>query len=307
MFHNPHQAANHAATTPADKTAQAVGYKDYAAYQATWTSIEFLGKDLGQGHPFLAARMKLADAFLRQLNPQATSKKELWGAVGWSGAGNAAYDASADSGQSHVHTMGLAIDIDKAQNPWMLGLTINAERKNNNWWVFEYFQPVFEIAAKLFGGEGISIDSLNKWSEEMSTEELFDKVHASSEAFVQLKNLATTKSKHEIIEVLKTKYPDHEAEDKYEKYLKKLPELWGPSKAKGGDRFGRTQDTRSFTNHSELLLVALRDVAGLAWGGSELHKNENGDFMHFDCRHTGFGRDVYDAGARAQNEAKKSK
>lgn len=48
------------------------------------------------------------------------------------------------------------------------------------------------------------------------------------------------------------------------------------------------------TNISMDLLVALRDVAGLAWGGTEMSSVENGDFMHFDCRQTQFGDAVYD-------------
>ncbi len=33
------------------------------------------------------------------------------------------------------------------------------------------------------------------------------------------------------------------------------------------------------------LVIALRDVAGLAWGASDFGGSANGDFMHFDCRH----------------------
>jgi hypothetical protein len=57
--------------------------------------------------------------------------------------------------------------------------------------------------------------------------------------------------------------------------------------------FGRSKATKSFTGIHEDLLVALRDVAGLAWGGTEMSSNENGDFMHFDCRETDFGRTIY--------------
>jgi hypothetical protein len=38
--------------------------------------------------------------------------------------------------------------------------------------------------------------------------------------------------------------------------------------------------------------VALRDVAGLAWGGTEMSTIQNGDFMHFDCRNDEFGKAV---------------
>lgn len=50
-------------------------------------------------------------------------------------------------------------------------------------------------------------------------------------------------------------------------------------------------------------MIALRDVAGLAWGGTEMSMIENGDFMHFDCRLTDFGHSVYRAGAAAHKKA----
>jgi hypothetical protein len=52
------------------------------------------------------------------------------------------------------------------------------------------------------------------------------------------------------------------------------------------------------TNLTQEMVIALRDVAGLAWGGTEMSSIENGDFMHFDCRLTDFGNSVYQAGRR---------
>ena len=50
----------------------------------------------------------------------------------------------------------------------------------------------------------------------------------------------------------------------------------------------------SLTTHSEELIVALRDVAGLAWGGTEMSHPVNGDFMHFDCRSDTLGNHLFD-------------
>lgn len=52
------------------------------------------------------------------------------------------------------------------------------------------------------------------------------------------------------------------------------------------------------TSLTQEMVIALRDVAGLAWGGAEMSSIENADFMHFDCRLTSFGNSVYDAGRR---------
>ncbi len=51
-------------------------------------------------------------------------------------------------------------------------------------------------------------------------------------------------------------------------------------------------------NLNEEMVIALRDVAGLAWGGAEIAPAENGDMMHFDCRTTAFGNSVYEAGRK---------
>jgi hypothetical protein len=65
------------------------------------------------------------------------------------------------------------------------------------------------------------------------------------------------------------------------------------------------KDAKQATNLTQELLIALRDVAGLAWGGTEMSMIENGDFMHFDCRLTDFGQSVYLAGAAAHKKAAK--
>jgi hypothetical protein len=44
-------------------------------------------------------------------------------------------------------------------------------------------------------------------------------------------------------------------------------------------------------NHSLDLVVALRDAAGLTWGGTEFSDHgDQADFMHFDCRNDALGK-----------------
>lgn len=52
------------------------------------------------------------------------------------------------------------------------------------------------------------------------------------------------------------------------------------------------------------MVIALRDVAGLAWGGAEIAAGENGDMMHFDCRTTDFGQQMYQAGWKHRPKTK---
>jgi len=49
---------------------------------------------------------------------------------------------------------------------------------------------------------------------------------------------------------------------------------------------------KGLTTQSTELIVALRDVAGLSWGGTEMSEGLSGDFMHFDCRGTAVGQRI---------------
>lgn len=74
-------------------------------------------------------------------------------------------------------------------------------------------------------------------------------------------------------------------------------------------RFGNAFVSQIFaerTRQATMLepLLALRDAAGLAWGGVEMSSNENGDFMHFDCRNDPFGKAVYDHARKNKKAAK---
>lgn len=80
---------------------------------------------------------------------------------------------------------------------------------------------------------------------------------------------------------LVTKYGD-KAKDMVET-VKEFAALFG----------GRARNADGMMDMSMDLVVALRDVAGLAWGGIEMSHTQNGDFMHFDCRNTDFGQAVY--------------
>ena len=61
---------------------------------------------------------------------------------------------------------------------------------------------------------------------------------------------------------------------------------------------GRQRSALGFMNLDRDLVVALRDIGGLAWGASDFGGGANGDFMHFDCRHD-FSRAQLQAGMAA--------
>jgi hypothetical protein len=109
-------------------------------------------------------------------------------------------------------------------------------------------------------------------------------VTATSNAFARYLELSK-QSKEEVVATLgKAGYSIDEANAELSN-VQKAEELF--HKADG------RKAAKALTNIQEELLIALRDVAGLSWGGTEMSMRENGDFMHFDCRDTEFGRAVY--------------
>ncbi|HUQ04253.1 MAG TPA: SH3 domain-containing protein [Kofleriaceae bacterium] len=53
---------------------------------------------------------------------------------------------------------------------------------------------------------------------------------------------------------------------------------------------GGQRSALGFMNLDRDLVIALRDIGGLAWGASDFGAGANGDFMHFDCRRD-YGRE----------------
>ncbi len=285
------QAPKAGATTPADRTAQDMGYASHAAWKATWVDITLLGKTLGPGHPHLAARVRAADAFLKERHPGmdvATIRKT----IGWDGSGNGAYDTDAAKGEAHQHTMGLAIDVEKAQNPYIFrGKTKHDGDEADDW-----YEKFFKHACKVYGGEPITAANMMAWSKEMSTEELFEKIHATSEATRQYLELAHKDDETIEATLLKAGYKPSEVKAEVGKVKARNKVFHNPKR--------KQTEAKAITNISEELLLALRDAAGLAWGGVEMSGNENGDFMHFDCRNDPFGKAVYDHARKNKKAAK---
>ncbi|HUH02595.1 MAG TPA: hypothetical protein VML75_11430 [Kofleriaceae bacterium] len=286
------QAADPTKNTPADRTAQALGYKSYAAYHETWVPITLLGKNLnarhgGQdkaGHPHLAARLRVADAYLRKRFP-GQDDKQIRKTLGWNGDGNASYMDDASSGAAHVHVMGIAIDIDPKHNPWAYNPqdTIGA-----NWW-----NQMFEHASRIYGGEKITSQRLFELGKETSTEEMYAKLEETSESLKSYFALCGQDEDTRRAALTKAGYSADEIQ-------KLLPKMGVHLKVR------QNKGIETFSNISGELLIALRDAAGLAWGGTDFPGgSQEGDFMHFDCRTDSWGEKVFSIGAREAKAAKR--
>ncbi|MEP6866190.1 MAG: SH3 domain-containing protein [Deltaproteobacteria bacterium] len=280
--------------TKADRAAHALGYSDYETYHQNLLPASLLGVALNKGqgsglaHPHLLNRLAVAESFLRSRHP-GMADHDIVKAIGWNGSGNAAYADDKKLNKSHFHTMGLAIDIDVAHNPYVFtgrqdikktdADDVKKSKTDNNWWM-DMFEKHMAYAAKIYGGEKVSASILNQWAGKMSTDELYAHVAEISSSFKSYMGLAG-KNDTEILRAFTAAgIPSQEAQSVLAE-VKKVPHFFH-------DFYGRN-DAASLTNHSQELLVALRDVAGFSWGGAEMSGNENGDFMHFDCRQDGFG------------------
>jgi hypothetical protein len=280
--------------TKADRAAHRLGYTDYAALHATLLPATLLGVALNKGqgsglvHPHLLERLRVAETFLRQRHPS-KSDKEVIQAIGWNKLGNAAYQDDVKFGKSHFHTMGLAIDIDVAHNPYIFtgrsaigrndSDAVKKEKAAKNWWM-DLFEKHLDYAAKIFGGEKISAATLNSWAASVTTDELYARVAEISQSFAKYLAIANEPDDKLLLRFTSAGI----SADVARADLSDVHQVPHYFQMKSGN------DAATLTNHSQELLVALRDVAGLAWGGAEMSSNENGDFMHFDCRQDNLGR-----------------
>ena len=281
--------------TKADRAAHRLGYADYKSFHSTFMPATFLGVELtakqgtGLAHPHLLDRLRVAEAFLRQRHPEAKSDKDVIHAIGWNKAGNAAYEDDTKYGKSHFHTMGLAIDIDVRHNPYIFtgrskigkndSDSVKKEKEAKNWWM-DLFDKHLGYAAKIFGGEKISAASLDSWAANVSTDELYARVTEISQSFAKYLAIANDPDDKLLARFTAAGI----SADVAQADLAEVHQMPHYFQMKSGGQ------ATTLTNHSQELLVALRDVAGLAWGGAEMSPNENGDFMHFDCRQDSLGR-----------------
>lgn len=287
----------------ADELAKAMGYASYKDLHSNFTKIKLLGRTLGLGLPHLADRVALADQWLRDRHGANFKDADAIAEhLGWTKTSRhqAAYGDSEDSiGQPtsgtqgvHFHAVGLAIDIDLTHNPWVFHGDDNKENGSN-----DRMARHIRYAAQIYGGEELNAATMEQWGKEMSSEELYARVSQVSKSFESYLTLADTGSDKQIEDAF-TKAGYSEADAKslvpdVRAFGKKnyIPDGKKTAQKRTWDYMNR-EDAKSLTNHSLDMIIALRDVAGLSWGGTDMSGIHNGDFMHFDCRNQEIGSTV---------------
>jgi hypothetical protein len=270
----------------ADHCAQSLGYKNYDDYAGTFQPFTFLGVSPrgDKAHPHLIDKLKVAEQQLRTRFPKVPDNK-IAEKIGWQKGLVSIYGDALMT--SHMHTMGLAVDFDAGRNPYVYPesdeIAQGIGESGAQWWTITY-DVAFAQAAQLFQGVTLSRELLVKWSKEMSSEELHAHVKSATAAIHSYIELAETKNEDKIHDqFLAAGFSETQ-------FARALPDmLLFPDRFK--NNFSR--NTSIINTQSVDLVVALRDGAGLAWGGTELDPNhDNGDFMHFDCRNEGIGAKV---------------
>jgi hypothetical protein len=295
------ETADTSQTFPADIAAQSVGYVDFKHYRAeTMKVTKFLDQDMtgdGRAHPVLKSRLEAAEAYLVA---RFGSKEKAIQGTGWSGKANLSYadEVEADAHNeekpmSHMHTMGMAIDIDPNVNPYTMPKGDGTQAD----WRYWFYTTGWQMGNRLgFGGDELDLDSLYAEGTKMSSEELHEHMLASSKSFAQVVELSE-KSDDEIKTLLEAAgYKDGKGKNDIPNLLR---DWFHSAKSMYHDKKGGRKFHETMTESKELI-VALRDAGGLNWGGTEMSKGQNGDFMHFDTRNDATGKTVYDAGYKAQ-------
>jgi hypothetical protein len=287
----------------ADAMARAAGFANYAAMHH-FRDMHLLGFPIGPGQPHLAARVALADAWLSQRYPHAVGNKQACqDDLGWSTRANGAYADKPELIEQygyrgnvavgpHMHSAGLALDIDAQLNPYVFAGSTNNKQGDAN----DIMAKHLRWAAQIYGGEMVTPDGLVQWSKDMSTEELWARVNEVSKSLGKYLELAERGNDDEIVHAFMDPPPKGAGMPEAEARANVLSVKHFGKKDSGDrnwktgryfqDQVGRKQAT-GLMQHSMDMIVALRDVAGLAWGGTEMSETENGDFMHFDLRFDG--------------------
>ena len=286
------------ATTPADAAAQGAGYGSWAKWNKDWKTTKLLGMPVN-GHPILLARVQAADAWLRRKHAGKSDEK-IREDIGWDGKITGPYDTDPSGGKSHLHTMGLALDIEPGDNPWIFRgksdrrSAVDKQAKGKKLESDDWYELFFAICAKMYAGAPMTASSLHTMGQERSTEELYASIAGTNEAVKKYLALAKQSDAEIQVELL---LHGHAAAG--------IDKEVAAVKARAGifhnpDR--EQADDDQIMDMSKDMVTALRDAGGLAWGAADISGNENGDFMHFDCRNDGVGRKVINAGQAAQKK-----
>ncbi|MFT7578596.1 MAG: hypothetical protein ACI9MR_000254 [Myxococcota bacterium] len=286
------------------------GYADsWSAWVGQFRTVSFLGQDI-TGHAEMAKRLMVAERYLTAKEPglDAAALGQKMGA-----AGRRSDFRPPKKRSSSMHGFGLAFDLGIADNPWILGQNAAKDKKtgkkdqrdqaNKN------TKKVIANACLFMGyGENLSLGKLHQMGQQLTTDELAERLTASNDALQSYRGMAKDPAK---IKAHLENGASEAAKKKGLKYwLKTIPADHKRLKRKGHKSStnwdGAGTKNSGFMSYKKELIVALRDIAGLAWGGCDLGF-DSGDMMHFDMRSTQMGSSVQKLARKYKKSSKLDK
>jgi len=261
----------------------------YSAYLSKLSKMRFLGKSV-KVHPQFGARLKNAEAYLMKKTGLKTGKQiaKKYGIRRFSHLRK----STAHRSESH-HGVGFAIDINPAANDWNFG------NKRQSW-----ITGVMKRVGVLFGEKTIqSARNLAALSYRHTTTEIFEKISESNEALKRYRTFAadTDALKAYLASPACPAAAKKKGLDYWQKHAKRDSERV--------KRRSKKNDTQSgpagFMDFNLEVVRAMRDAAGLRWGGSDFGASESGDMMHFDGQTISLARRLFYEKKRLKKERKK--
>jgi len=246
-------------------------------YVKTFQTMTFLGATV-VGRPEFLARIGAAKSYL--MAKFKASDAEVAKQVGCS-VSNSYRPSTPDSPQAY-HGIGQAFDIDHDKNPWVVG---NPQAKTAN----DGTTSILRHATTFMGsGEGFDAKKLHQWAQELSTEDLYAQLEATNVSLRQYREMAKDPAaiRAQFDKRMKDAKPLAGDEAKVEYWLKKVPLHDTMLRGDKSNWHGQTGNL-GIMNQSKDVVVALRDVAGLRWGATDMGESQSSDMMHWDNDHDG--------------------
>ncbi len=282
---------------------------------STWfnhmVNASFLGRRFTNGiHLHLLRALRSAEKHLLTLPLYAGKTPVQIGAA--LGINEIHKGARPTSNSRSMHTLGLATDINYRTSPWITQpyqkktITLadgSKKKKNVARKGTREFIAVMGRATKLISGWTTRLDSAylhGLGSGGRSTASVYDELKRRSDDLVQYLALARNREALESALAARraagdTGYTDVAA---WSRRISKDLRLLKRSLGSGGN-FGSLRDPRKgFMGLHRDLVIALRDVACMAWGAIDFGPTYCGDVMHFDVRRRGLGQALNEAGYR---------
>jgi len=263
------------------KTVEGELKMSWKEWLAQFSTSSFCGLPVS-AHPILSSRLANAETYLLGRFSE-TDPKQLGRRLGLHGT-----ETLRPPGQG-MHTLGLAIDFNKPENPWIIAEHGKADRNAET-------KAVMDRAVALMGtGEELTGPSMGGMGRRNTTEDAFDRLQETNVTLRRYRALAS--DREGLRAHLRGQHPELDGAA-LERLVAEQQAIIAKDDATLSDtrkaNWNRESDNTGFMDLQKELVIALRDVGGLGWGAIDLG-GESGDIQHFDARHDPVGRQLHSA------------